>query len=82
MAINTLIENNYLVIDQGTANEIHFQASRTDMEFTDVAVILTDYTKNGNLGQSVTIAFTDFQYNSVAYSTKDTIFDILKDKIG
>lgn len=82
MAVNTLIDNNFLIVDQGTANEVYFNASWCSIDFTSDSVIITDQGKRGNVGESVTIAFTDFQYDSVAYSTKAAIFGVLKDKLG
>lgn len=82
MAINTLIDEKYLIIDEGTANAEYFNASWTSMDFVSDAVILTDQGRFGTQGKSYTIPFADFEYNSVAYSTKATIFGVLKDKIG
>ncbi|NNE30728.1 MAG: hypothetical protein HKN40_00005, partial [Winogradskyella sp.] len=52
------------------------------MDFTDEAVIITDQGRAGTQGKSVSILFTDFEYDSTAYATKAAIHDILKDKIG
>lgn len=82
MAVNTLIDNNFLIVDEGTANEVYFNASWCSIDFTSDSVIITDQGKKGNAGKSVTIAFAEFEYDSVAYSTKSAIFDVLKDKLG
>lgn len=82
MAVNTLIENNFLIVDEGTSNAEYFNASWCGIDFTDEAVIITDFGKNGNQGKSKTILFTDFTYASVAYATKAAIATILSDKIG
>lgn len=82
MAVNTLVDNNFLIVDEGTANAEYFNKSWCSLDFTDEAVIITDQGRFGTQGKSKTILFTDFQYDSVAYSTKATIFGVLKDKIG
>lgn len=82
MARNTLLDNNFFIIDEGTSNDKYFNASWCSIEFTDEAVVITDQGRLGTQGVSESILFTDFQYDSVAYSTKATIFGVLKDKLG
>lgn len=82
MAVNTLIDNNFFIVDEGTANDQYFNAAWCSLEFTDEAVIITDQGRNGTQGKSATILFTDFEYDSTAYSTKSAIFGVLKDKLG
>lgn len=82
MAVNTLIDSNFFIVDEGTANEVYFNATWCSLDFNPDSVVITDQGKIGNAGKSVTIAFTEFQYDSVSYATKAAIFGVLKDKLG
>ncbi len=79
--MNLLVDNNFLILDNGVKKK-YFNATWCSLEFTNDSVIITDQGKIGNSGVSESILFTDFQYDSVNYSTETTIFNILKDKIG
>lgn len=82
MAVNTLIENNFLIVDEGTDNAQYFNAAWCGIDFSDEAVIITDFGRMGMQGKSISILFTDFTYDDVAYATKAAIATVLSDKIG
>ena len=79
--MNLLVDNNFLILDNGTKKK-YFNIAWCSLEFTTDSVIVTDQGKLGNIGRTESILFTEFQYDSVNYSTETAIFDILKDKIG
>ena len=86
MAVNTLIEGNFLIINEGTADAVYWNASWISIYFdSDSVYLVNNSLPDGDISwreNPIKILFTDFQYDSVAYSTKGTIATILSDKIG
>ena len=83
MAVNTVIDGNFLVIDNGSKKE-YWSSAWISIRFDDDYVYLTNdvlpaIVANNNPYQ---IPLADFEYNSVSIVTEALIFAELKDKIG
>ena len=84
MAVNTVIDGNFLVIDDGSAHPERWSSAWISIRFDDDYVYLTNdvlpaIEANNNPYQ---IALADFQYNGVAAITETAIFTALKSLIG
>lgn len=77
MAVNVLKDENVLKITNGSILK-YFISKWCSIYFTNDSVVITDQ------GQEIAekILFSDFQYDSVSYSSELEIYNILKDKIG
>ena len=83
MAVNTVIDGNFLVIDNGS-KKYYWSSAWISISFDAEYVYLTNdvlpaQVENNNPYQ---IALADFEYNSVSIVTEALIFAELKDKIG
>ena len=83
MAINTVIDGNFLVIDD-TVKKEYWSSGFISIKFDTQYVYLTNdvlpaIEANNNPYQ---IALADFQYNGVAAITETAIFTALKSLIG
>ena len=83
MAVNTVIDGNFLVIDNGVKKE-YWSSAWISIRFDSDYVYLTNdvlpaIAANNNPYQ---IPLADFEYNSVSIVTEALIFAELKDRIG
>ena len=83
MAINTVIDGNFLVIDNGSKKE-YWSSGFISISFDDDYVYLTNdvlpaIAANNNPYQ---IPLADFEYDSVSIVTEPLIFAALKSLIG
>ena len=83
MAVNTVIDENFLVIDDGV-KKVYWSSGLISIRFDAEHVFLTNDVlqateANNNPYQ---ILLSDFQYNAVGIVTEPLIFAALKDKIG
>ena len=83
MAVNTLIDGNFLVIDNGT-KKVYWSSAFISIKFDADYVYLTNdvlqaIAANNNPYQ---IPLADFEYDSVSIVTEDLIFAALKTLIG
>jgi len=85
MAVNLVIDGNFLMVDT-TGTNTPWNAAWVSIFFgTDSVYIKYNSepdVQNAGLTNPLKILFTDFQYDSVAYSTKADIIGVIKDKIG
>ena len=83
MAVNTVIDGNFLVIDNGVKKE-YWSSAFISLKFDAEYVYLTNDVLPAIVGNSnpYQIAFEDFEYNGGSIVTEDLIFAELKDKIG
>jgi len=84
MAVNCVIDGNFLVIDNGSAHPERWSSAWISIRFDDDYVYLTNdvlpaQVENNNPYQ---IALADFEYNSVSIVTEPLIFAALKTLIG
>ena len=84
MAVNCVIDGNFLVIDDGVTAKQYWSSGLISISFDATHVFLTNdvlqaQVSNNNPRQ---ILLTDFEYNSTPKTTEALIFAELKDKIG
>ncbi len=83
MAVNTVIDGNFLVIDDGGAKD-YWSSAWVSISFDATHVFLTNDVLQAMEGNNNPrqILLTDFEYNDVSIVTEALIFAELKDKIG
>ena len=84
MAVNVVIDENFLVIDDGVNPKDYWSSGLISIRFDDKHVFLTNdvLQAQGSNNNPRQILLTDFQYNSASIVTEALIFAELKDKIG
>ena len=83
MAINTIIDGNFLVIDDGVKKQ-YWSSGWVSIRFDSENVFLTNDVLQSQAGNENPrqIALSDFEYDGASIVTEDLIFAELKDKIG
>jgi hypothetical protein len=89
MAINTVIEGNFLKIDNGVKIHywnaawvsIFFDATNVYLKYNSEDLLKVEWNRS-NGPSPYQIPMADFTYDSVAYVTEAAIATILSDKIG
>ena len=80
MAVNVTVLDNLLKIDDGV-KPLYFNKAWCGINFSASSVTITDHAKNGAQSEQV-IAFTDFEFDSVAKNTEALIVGVLQAVIG